>query len=241
MKEPEIIVANQTYGYGNIPYGAACKPLNPVSESLTMLTCPMSHVANPAQGYGNVPCESPEDNAPAGSRRGRTGAPAIDRAIALSECCSTVRLARMNTVCGMSGRSSSSYGSEDSTALAGSYRMYSAGSFPGVGAMARLKGLRGKAGSIRPSPRANKWKDTQRNARCQRSVRKDGDSDEAIVPVTSVITSGEREGSLGSVAAQSGRGRSYSFRSAGRYEGNHMPNKQCVDKRYSNRCHTRAC
>ena len=123
-----------------------------------MIECPISHVANPAQEYGNVPCESPEDNAPAGSRRGRTGALAINRAIALSECCSTVMTTRMNTVCGILERSSSSVQSEDSTPSAGSYRMYSAESFPGVGAMARLKGLRGKAGSDRLPPCAMKWK-----------------------------------------------------------------------------------
>lgn len=170
-----------------------------------MIMCPMSHVANPAQGYGNVPCESPEDDAPAGSRRGRTGAPASNRAIASSECCSIVRQTRTNAVCRISGRSNLLCLGEDSTVTAGSYRMYSAGSFPGAGAMARLQGLRGKAGSTRPSPRANVWKGIRRNAQCQPRVRKDGNSEEAIVPVTSLITRGEREGPPGPVAVRSGR------------------------------------
>ena len=58
-----------------------------------------------------------------------------------------------------------------------------------------------------------------------------GNSDEIIVPMTSVITSGMREGSLGTAAVQNGRAGPIPLR---RYEGNHMPNKWSTDKQHSN-------
>ncbi|MHB1812532.1 MAG: hypothetical protein ACYCPR_09010 [Thermoplasmataceae archaeon] len=72
--------------------------------------------------------------------------------------------------------------------------------------VARLQGLVGKAGSIRVPPRAKKGKvcGGMRNAN---ATSGNGDSDQVIVPMTAMITSGERKGPVDTAVAGSGRER----------------------------------
>ena len=76
----------------------------------------------------------------------------------------------------------------------------------GVGEVARLQGLIGKAGSIRIPSRAKKGKvcGGMRNANATFGT---GYSDQVVVPMTTMITSGKRKEPVDTVVAGSGRER----------------------------------
>jgi len=103
-----------------------------------------------------------------------------------------------------------------------------------------LQGLIGKAGSIRVPPRAKKGKGCSgmRNAN---AASGNGDSDQVIVPMTAIITNGERKGPADTATAGSGRERpillkGYRGQNLLPYSGDERkePDKQTADKPYSN-------
>ena len=194
-------------------------------------------VANRTHRLSNRRCESFEDKAPVGESSGRTGVRASILATALRQFCSTVTgTTRIRFKWSIKRDEPlvdrrSQY-IQARRVLAPEWRF-------GVEEVARLQGLIGKAGSIRVPPRAKKGEGCSgmRNANATFGT---GDSDQVIVHMTAMITSGEREGPVDTTTAGSGRERpilrkGYRGQTSFLYgdEGKE-PNKRTADKPYSN-------
>ena len=199
---------------------------------------PENIVANRTHRLSNRRCESSEDKVPVSESSGRTGVRASNLATALSQFCSTViaptRIRfKWRIKCGeplVEGRSQ----------YIQARRVCAPEWHFGVGEVARLQGLIGKAGSIRVPPRAKKGEGCS-GMRDANAASGNGDSDQVIVPMTAMITSGERKGPVDTATAGSGRERpilrkGYRGQTSLPYIGDEgkEPNKPTADKPYSN-------
>ena len=195
-------------------------------------------VANRTHRLSNRRCESFEDKASAGASWGCTEMRASNQAVVIvNKFCSVVKPAtrmqfKWNNKCDEPVKSWRNQHFQTSW-------VYASGKHFGVGETAWLQGLVSKAGSIRIPSRARKGKvcDGMRNANATFGT---GDSDQVIVPMTAMITRGERKGPVDTAAAGSGMERpilrkGYRGQTSPPYgsEGKD-PNKRTADKPYSN-------